>query len=62
LRLFENRRGFDFSYMCCCTDDVSLFELSRAARAAGRAEEADALLEKACAAGSSEARELKIED
>jgi tetratricopeptide (TPR) repeat protein len=61
-RLFENRRGFDFSYLWCCSNDITLFELSRAARAAGLAEKADALLEKAIAAGSSEARGLKIED
>jgi TolB-like protein/Tfp pilus assembly protein PilF len=57
-RLFQDRRGFDFSYLWCCSDDISLFELSRAARAAGRMEEAAALLEKALAAGSSEARQL----
>jgi TolB-like protein/tetratricopeptide (TPR) repeat protein len=56
-RLFENRRGFDFSYLWCCSDDITLFELSRAARAAGLAERSDALLEKAIAAGSSEARQ-----
>jgi TolB-like protein len=56
-RLFENRRGFDFSYLWCCSDDITLFELSRAARAAGLAAKADALLEKAIAAGSSEARQ-----
>jgi tetratricopeptide (TPR) repeat protein len=54
-RLFENRRGFDFSFLWCCSDDLSLFDLSRAARAAGRRDEADALLEKAAAAGSFEA-------
>jgi TolB-like protein len=58
LRLLENRRGFDFSYLWCCSDDITLFELSRAARAAGRVAEADVLLEKAIAAGSSEARQL----
>jgi hypothetical protein len=29
-RLFENRRGFDFSYLWCCSDDVTLLELVRA--------------------------------
>jgi TolB-like protein len=55
--LFENRRGFDFSYLWCCSDDMTLYDLSRAARAAGLTERADALLEKAIAAGSSEARQ-----
>jgi tetratricopeptide (TPR) repeat protein len=56
-RLFENRRGFDFSYLWCCSNDITLYELSRAARAAGLPEKADALLEKAIASGSSEARQ-----
>ncbi len=50
-RLFESRRGFDFSYLWLCSDDVTLAELSRAAAAAGRAEEVASLLEKARAAG-----------
>jgi TolB-like protein/cytochrome c-type biogenesis protein CcmH/NrfG len=50
-RIFENRRGFDFSYLWCCSDDVTLYELSRAAGAIGRTEEASSLLEKARAAG-----------
>ena len=48
-RLFENRRGFDFSYLWCCSDDVTLFELSRAAAAIGRTKEAESLREKALA-------------
>ena len=55
--LFETRRGFDFSYLGCCSDDITLYELARAARAAGPAGKADELLEKAIAAGSSEARQ-----
>jgi hypothetical protein len=53
--LFEKREGFDFSLFWCCTDDVTLLELARAARVAGRADEADALLEQARQAGSREA-------
>jgi hypothetical protein len=41
--------------MWCCDDGTSLLELSRAAAAAGRAEEASELRERARAAGSGEA-------
>ena len=41
--------------MWVCTDDVTLFELSRAAAAIGRASDATDLFEKARAAGSREA-------
>jgi tetratricopeptide (TPR) repeat protein len=56
LRLFDTRRGFDFSYLWICSDDVTLFELSRAADALGRTKEAAALRLEAIDAGSSEAR------
>ena len=55
LALFDRREGYDFSMMWCCSDDVSLLELSRAAAAAGRPAQADELLRKAVAAGSREA-------
>jgi TolB-like protein/TPR repeat protein len=51
-RLFENRRGFDFSYLWCCSDDFTLSELSRAAAAIGRTREAETLLERARPAGA----------
>jgi len=38
LRLFEDRRGFDFSYLWLCSDDESLSQLSLAAAALGRPE------------------------
>ncbi|HZI89567.1 MAG TPA: protein kinase [Candidatus Polarisedimenticolia bacterium] len=55
LELFQTRRGFSFHWLWMCTDDVTLFELSRAARALGRNEEADTLLTRARGAGSVEA-------
>ena len=56
LRLFERRDGFNFSWLWSCSDDVTLLELSRAAAALGRAEEARSLLARAREAGSVEAR------
>ena len=35
LRLFETRRGFDFSYLWLCSDDVTSGELKRARETAG---------------------------
>ena len=55
LSLFSGRHGHDFSLMWSCSDDITLLELSRAAAAAGRPEDAANLLEKARAAGSLEA-------
>jgi len=55
LALWRARTGHDFSFMWACNDDVTLFELSRAAAAIGRASEAADLFEKARAAGSREA-------
>ena len=55
LALWRARTGHDFSFMWVCTDDVTLFELSRAAAAIGRASDATGLFEKARAAGSREA-------
>ncbi len=37
MRLFDGRQGFDLSYLWVCSDEVTLFELSRAAAALGRA-------------------------
>ena len=51
-RLFGNRRSFDFSYLWCCSDDVTLSELSLAARAIGRTKEAESLLDRSLAAGA----------
>ena len=56
--LFERRQGFDFSLLWLCTDGVTLVELARAAQAAGRAEEARALLDRAVAAGSTQPGDL----
>ncbi len=55
LALFSVRHGHDFSMMWCCSDDVTLLELSRAAAASGRSDEAADLFAKARAAGSREA-------
>ena len=55
LTLFEGRRGYSFDLMWVCDDGVTLLELSRAARDAGRAEDADRLHRRAVAAGSREA-------
>jgi len=57
LLLFERRQGFSFSWLWCCSDDVALYELARAAAAVGRQEEARSLLARAVAAGSAEARQ-----
>jgi TolB-like protein/cytochrome c-type biogenesis protein CcmH/NrfG len=50
--LFENRRGHDFSWFWGASDDASLIELARAARALGRAGESVALLRRAADAGA----------
>ena len=57
LALFANRQGFSFDMMWCCDEGTTLLELSRAAAAAGRSEEAAELRERAVAAGSREALE-----
>ena len=54
LALFEKREGFSFSWLWLCSDDVSLSELSLAAQALGRPEEAASLRRRAAAAGSPE--------
>jgi serine/threonine protein kinase/Tfp pilus assembly protein PilF len=36
LRLFDTQRGFDFSYLWLCSDDVTTAELKRAREAVGR--------------------------
>ena len=53
--LWGKRDGFNFSWLWRCSEDVTLYELSLAARDLGRSGEAKDLLEKALAAGSSEA-------
>ena len=53
--LWGKREGFNFSWLWRCSEDVTLYELSLAARALGRAGEAETLLHRALAAGSSEA-------
>ena len=55
LALFGNRHGYSFDVMWCCTEDLTLLELSRAAAAAGRSAEAADLRDRAIAAGSREA-------
>ncbi|MFY9552047.1 MAG: protein kinase [Thermoanaerobaculia bacterium] len=55
LDLFARRDGHDFSLIWCCSDDVTLLELSRAASATGRTAEAAELLRRAVVTGSTEA-------
>ena len=55
LALFESRHGYSFDMMWSCDDGTTLLELSRAARDAGRAEDAAGLHRRAVAAGSREA-------
>jgi len=54
MKLYRDREGQDFSFMWVCTDGAALHELSRAAAALGRADEAKDLLARARAAGSRE--------
>jgi len=54
VRLFDTREEFDFRWLTGCSDDVDLWELTRAARELGR-EEADSLLVRALDAGSMDA-------
>ncbi len=60
LALWRGRTGHDFSFMWVCKDDVTLYELARAAAALGRASEAADLFEKARAAGSREASSAAV--
>jgi hypothetical protein len=55
LALFEGRRTHNFDWLWLCTDDMSLLELSRAARACGHGERADELLARARAYAGEEA-------
>jgi len=55
---FRKREGANFSWLWMCTEDISLLELSRAARAVGRDREADELHRAALEAGSVEAAAL----
>jgi serine/threonine protein kinase/Tfp pilus assembly protein PilF len=57
LRMFQTRTGADFQVLWFCADEVTYLELSRAARALGRDEQARALLDDALDYGSQEARE-----
>jgi hypothetical protein len=54
LSIFEGRQGFNFGFLWGCNDGNALWELHLAARGLGR-KEADALLMRARAAGSSQA-------
>jgi TolB-like protein/Tfp pilus assembly protein PilF/predicted Ser/Thr protein kinase len=53
--LFERRAGHDFSWLWGATDDVSLLELARAAKALAKPREAIDLLRLADAAGATQA-------
>ena len=55
LALFETRQTHNFDWLWLCTDDVSLLELSRAARACGRENQARELLDRARAFAGEEA-------
>jgi hypothetical protein len=57
IELFERREGFSFHVLWCCTDDITLLELARAAAAVGRAQQAGDLLKRAQDDGSAEATE-----
>ena len=50
LQLFEDRREHDFSWLWCCSDDISLLELARAAQTLNRPD-AQELLARAIDAG-----------
>jgi len=56
--VYRSRRGYDFSTLWTCTDDVTLLELSRASAALGRGRDAEELLERARVAGATEALSL----
>ena len=51
IRLYDSREGFDFQFFWGATDDVTLWQLSRAAESAGRGAEAESLLKRAREAG-----------
>jgi tetratricopeptide (TPR) repeat protein len=53
--LFERRAGHDFSWLWGATDDVSLLELARAAKALAKPRQAIDLLRRADAAGAAQA-------
>ena len=59
MRLFERRKGFDFSFFWTLTDDVTLLELARAATAVDRNDQARPLLDRARQAGSGEVLGVK---
>ena len=58
-QLFTRRDRYNFSLMWTCSNDVTLLELARAARALHRPE-ADALMTRALDAGAVEARRLRL--
>jgi tetratricopeptide (TPR) repeat protein len=55
LDLFRRREGFDFNFMWCCSDDVTLLALARAARGLDNIKLARQLLDEAIDVGSAEA-------
>jgi tetratricopeptide (TPR) repeat protein len=59
LRRFDTRSGFDFSAIWGAYDGMALWELHLAAAALGRTELATALLERARAAGSTQAHRVR---
>ena len=58
LDLFERRAGGRFDWGVLAGDDVTLFELARAASSLGREEQARDLMSRAIDAGSTEAKDL----
>jgi serine/threonine protein kinase/tetratricopeptide (TPR) repeat protein len=50
ISLARSRRGFDFSWLWCCSDDITLPEIAHACRAVGRGEAAAEWDERACRA------------
>jgi tetratricopeptide (TPR) repeat protein len=60
LDVFRRREDFDFSFMYCCVDDVTLLELARAAKSLGKIELARQLFSEAMDMGSVEALSEKM--
>jgi len=57
LQLFEEREAFDFSWVLVCSEEISLFQLARAAAKLDRTLQAAQLLQASRQAGLSEALE-----
>lgn len=53
IRLYRNQLRFDFSFMWCCTNDVTLLDLVHSASILGETQLADSLLTEAGDAGAS---------